>query len=209
MTKLSDAIESRVRKHFEIKLNNFFGLGKRPIHKAAICVLVKEDEDEAIKCAYIRIKELVGDDEQAANDPDLLNDTKVIEALFRAFRRCEEDDKKDGYKYPAFPGPEWMRKNLTTDQVATLLHLYTDWRRQSSEIEHSLDPEHVLAVSESIAANANTDLPEAILAGFDRDDIVAAFSILSVILKEVRDGVEGDSKPRDDERDTRLEAGAS
>ena len=197
---LALAIEARPRKAYPFDVSGFFGLGDLPILRIAVRVNTKVEQDNAIAAAYQvvnKVAEHSGD--RAKNDDDLLLDAKAIHALFHACRRCEPanpekgtpSDEDDGYRYTAFPGPQWMREHLTTDQLAVLLNLYHEVRRTEGPTRWDVTTEQVDALAVLCAESAESDIPEAMLASCSREWITQAFVILSLRLKEVRDAVEG------------------
>jgi len=187
-SKLAMAIESRVRKVHEFEVHGFFGLGEKPIHKIAIWVNVKAEQDRALAAAYEVVKGLTQDAE-ARKDEDLLIDAKTTQILFNACRRCEEGDD-DKNRYPAFPSPEWMRKHLTTDQLAVLLNLYHEVRRREAPVPWEIDHAQVMANAKLCADHFGTDLPDTLLAVQSREWLTQAFILLA---KEYQD-VQGDAE---------------
>lgn len=185
-SRLALAIEQRERKLFPFEVQGFFGLGNKQIQQIAIRVAVKSEEDEALVAAHARVKELTRGDKEAMDDADLTQDQKLIQILHRV---CFSPDEKtkDGVPYPAFPGPEWMRKNLTTDQIACIINLYHEVRRVDGPLRGEISTEEVLAVAEGCAVTANTDMPEALLATSERTWLTQAFVLLAIQWKELAD----------------------
>lgn len=200
------AIESRPRKAYAFDVSGFFGLADRPIYRIAIRVNTKLEQDNAIAAAYQVVNktaEHAGD--QAKSDSDLLLDAKAIHVLFHACRRCEEGDEEQGYKYNAFPGPQWMREHMTTDQLAVLLNLYNEVRRSEGPTRWEVTLEQVDALAILCAETADNDIPEAVLASCSREWMTQAFVLLSLRMKELRDGM--DSGLVGSEEDAPSEAG--
>lgn len=200
------AIESRPRKAYPFTVQGFFGLADQPIHRIAIRVNTKLEQDNAIAAAYQVVNktaEHAGD--QAKSDSDLLLDAKAIHVLFHACRRCETGDEEQGYKYNAFPGPQWMREHMTTDQLAVLLNLYNEVRRSEGPTRWEVTLEQVDALAVLCAETADNDIPEAVLASCSREWMTQAFVLLSLRLKELRDGL--DSKLVSSEEDAPATSG--
>jgi hypothetical protein len=194
-SSLVEAIENRPRRVFVVDMSKFLGLAGKQMETAAVRVLVEAEEIDALVKAHKQVKEAVGDVQNALQDEDLLVNTKTIHAIWRAFRRNEPGDAEKGYMYPAFPSPTWMQNNLTTDELGALLHIYNDWRRHSSTIDDSIDLERLRGLARAIHKYEGSDLPEALLAGLDREWVVQAFILLALEL--------GDANKRLDERDVK------
>ncbi len=114
-----------------------FGLGSKPIHKIAIRVNLKSEEDRALVQAHRYAIKLAGDVEAVRTSDGLLLDAMARHALFEACREVttkqtplgEEDTIE---KWPAFPSGGWMAENFTTDQIAGLLNLYNQTRAEQA-----------------------------------------------------------------------------
>jgi hypothetical protein len=114
-----------------------FGLGGKAIHKIAIRVNLKSEEDRALVQAHRYAIKLAGDVEAVRTSDGLLLDAMARHALFEACREVttkqtplgEEDTIE---KWPAFPSGGWMAENFTTDQIAGLLNLYNQTRAEMS-----------------------------------------------------------------------------
>lgn len=114
MTKASELIalvESLPEYRETFDVSGFFGLAGAALPRVTIREPKKADEDAAVTAAH-KYAESLGH-----ADPDVLEDAKSIEILFRVCR----DPERPGY--PLFPGPDWMRKNLTGWHVAKLMAL--------------------------------------------------------------------------------------
>lgn len=155
---LAQAIEAdnanRPCKVFPV--SGFFHLGGKPIHKVAIRVNVKAEEDIALVRAHQYVKDLCGNVESAKSDHDILSDAKARHALFEAIREvkttvdAEGNEADEVTQWPGLVSPEWMAKNLTTDQVATLLNLYMQTRAEQGGWLDNFDEEtvdHMLAIA--------------------------------------------------------------
>jgi hypothetical protein len=138
-SELAKAVEAataeRPCKIFPV--SGLLGLAGAPIRKLAIRVNVKSEEDEALVKAHRYVIGLAGDLESVKRDGDILSDAKARHALFEACREVVTTQGPDGEedkvtKWPAFPGPEWMTEHLTTDQIASLLHLYNQVRAEQA-----------------------------------------------------------------------------
>lgn len=187
-SKLAEAIEARERKTHPFDVADFFGLGDKPLLRLGIRVNTKSEQDAAIVAAYKRIEnETKNGAELARDDSDLTTDAKTIEVLFRACRDPEDP------KYPAFPGPMWMRDNLTTDQLAIILNLYNEVVRYDSPIDFGLDDDRIEAIAAMASKNADTLVADQILASYDREFLIQVVILLSVKLQLARSGADLES----------------
>lgn len=207
-SELARAIEARGRHVRCAPLDDFFGPGGKPIGAVAFRVAVKADEDAAIVAAHrhaVEASKAGGDGAAAARaDGDLLGDAKTIEALYRVCMAAEADGaggwrlrtkpRPDGagvITYSAFPSPGWMRSNLTTDQLAYLMHGYLEVRAEASPGgRQDLSDETIDALVEACATHAGNDLPELMLAKVSRVQLTHAFVMVSERLQEARRAVE-------------------
>jgi hypothetical protein len=135
-----------------------FGLAGKPIHKVAMRVNLKSEEDRAIVQAHRYAVKLAGDVEAVRTDENLLLDAKGRHALFEACREVTTDDKGNDTvtQWPAFPSGAWLAENLTTDQIATLLNLYNQTRAEQSGWFDSFDLETVDSLLKLAADAAGT-----------------------------------------------------
>lgn len=177
---LALAIESRVRKAHEFEVQGFFGLGGNLIHKIGFRVNTKAEEDKALVTAYLTVNQLTEGAEQAREDPDLVQDVKLIHALYSACRRAEPEDVERTYSFPAFPSPNWMRDNLTTDQIAVLINLYNGVRIAEGPLKINISFDEVEEVAQFCADNSRSDVPELMLAPRSREWLVQAFALLAM-----------------------------
>ena len=175
-SNLALAIEQRERNSHEFDVQGFFGVGNKEVHKVSIRVNTKSEEDAAVVAAHKYSKAVSEGLLDARQDGDILSDGKAIEALFRACRAAGEED---GIDYPAFPGPQWMRKNLTTDQIATLLNLYQEVRRVEAPVPWTLTNDSVLNMAKVCAKASNTEIPDDYLGSRPKEWVTQAFIILS------------------------------
>jgi hypothetical protein len=196
---LAKAIEQRERKLHVFEVNNFFGLGDKPILRIAIRVPTKAEEDKAVvqAHAYVNTK-ATGDSESARTDHDLLNDAKVAAVLHSACFVPPEEGSASRVLYQAFPGGQWMRDNLTADQLGVLFHHLLEVKRADSPLATAIDYDTTEALARACWMAADSDIPEAMLSKCDRDYLTQSFVLLSVKLAEAlgwtKDGSAADSE---------------
>ena len=190
---LAQAIEAdnanRPCKVFPV--SGFFHLGGKPVHKVAIRVNVKAEEDIALVRAHQYVKDLCGNVESAKSDHDILSDAKARHALFEAVREvkttvdAEGNEADEVTQWPGLVSPEWMAKNLTTDQIGTLLNLYMQTRAEQSGWFDNFDPEMVDSML-SVAADAQDNpIARVMLAQLPREQIQNLFEIAARRLRDV------------------------
>lgn len=111
-----------------------FGLGGKAIHKVAIRVNLKSEEDRALVQAHRYAIKLAGDVEAVRTSDGLLLDAMARHALFEACREVTTDDKGNDTitQWPAFPSGAWLAENFTTDQIAGILNLYNQTRAEQA-----------------------------------------------------------------------------
>lgn len=125
LTPFAQAWAERWRPVEAIDVDGFFGIADKPIPKIGFRVPNVHEQSMAVNAAHAAVKNA---SESAKNDPDLLDNEKLIELLYQACMAPEASDK--GITYPAFPGPDWMRKNFTPDHLAVLYNLLMMVRQQ-------------------------------------------------------------------------------
>ena len=194
---LALALEERERPVHEFEVQGFFGLGDQEIQQIGIRVNTKSEEDAAIVGAHKNVQMKAGGGaESARDDPDLIDDSKAVEALFRACRDVDGEGEKK-YMYPAFPGPNWMRKHLTTDQISTLLNLYHEVRRREAPEGWNITVETVEELAEACAVTSGSDYPDLTLASRPQEWVVQAFIILSVRYMEIKNVLQSQREPEE------------
>lgn len=180
-SELALAIEQRERKLHEFEVQGFFGLGDKPIHKIGMRVAFKDDEDRALIAAHTWMKQKAGELDEALRDNDLIGDTKLVEILNRVCFSVEEKTKA-GVPYPAFPSPQWMKSNLTTDQLAVLINLYHEVRKVEGPMLWDIGLDKVREIAEACYAHRAGPIPEQLLAPCSREWLTSAFVLLSIDL---------------------------
>lgn len=199
---LAKAIEDQPRKAYCFPVAGFFGLGGRAIHGVAIRRSNKTEDDSAIVAAHKYLAELTkaaGEDAAATlkTEGDILGDAKILELIVRLCREVDQDSiaaapgdpskwRATKENWLAFPGPQWMRDNLGTDQLATLLNLIHEVRNAQAPAPTEIDDAHVEAVVQLCNDHAGDDIPEAVMAGFSRVKLTHLVVLLSMKLQESR-----------------------
>lgn len=204
-SELALAIEQHERKLHEFEVQGFFGLGDKPIHKIGMRVAFKETEDKALIAAHTWMKEKAGDLDEAMKDNDLLGDTKLVEILNRVCLSVDEKTKM-GVPYPAFPSPQWMKANMTTDQLAVLINLYHEVRKIEGPMLWDIGLDKVREIASVCHEHRDGPIPEQYLAPCSREWLTSAFVLLSTqwtnaIDKLKEHGLAGEDQLGSDEQD--------
>jgi hypothetical protein len=177
-SELSKAIAERPDPVTIIEVGGFFGLGNKPIHKIAFRICNKGEENDAVIKSHKWLLERAGELKAITEDDDIMLDLKNVHIMFAACRRAEEGDEEQGYMYPAFPGPQWMMDNITTDQLAALLNVYNDVRHKSQPGYYELTYDKMQTMM-NICANTNDDVMAMVMAEVSREWLAEAFIVLS------------------------------
>lgn len=189
---LAKAIRAMTRNCTIYPVSGFFGLGNKPIHKIAIRVNVKSEEDTALVQAHRYVADLAAGVESAKQDGDLVTDAKTRHALVVACREVVTTVAEDGTEtdeirnWPAFPGPAFLADHCTTDQIATLLNLYNQTRAEQSGWFDSFDDETVASLLNIAADSADNPLCRVMLAQMPREQIQKLLVVAAHQLREAK-----------------------
>jgi hypothetical protein len=183
MTEVARLIAARERVGYTFECG-FLGLGKKPIPTLKIRVATKGEQDRAVLAAHKYVDEIakgVGVETQSASqDRDILTDAKTCFILFEVCR-----DVADA-RYPAFPGPRWMIDHLTTDEIAVLLNCYGEVLRITGTLEYDLATDRIEALSQALAAVADSDVPNQLLLRYTREQVGEICVRQAILLDERR-----------------------
>lgn len=178
VSPLAQAIADRKRKIHEFDISGFFGLAGKEVPKLGVRVPTKAEQDEAIRAAHNAATAMRGS-ESAKSDDDIIRDLKTVHILQRA---CLEPTPKKKpsdqsvYYDPSFPGPEWMSKNMTTEQIGVLLNILNDVRRVEAPGPSELD-DVTIDVFHDTATKVEPGAMADFLAGCDREFVCQLFII--------------------------------
>lgn len=178
LSPLAEAISKRTRTLYEFDVSEVF---KVTGNRVKIRVVTKAEQDMALVGAHKYAAAKAADMPDAARDPDLLDDAK---SAFVAFAACRDADEPD--KFPAFPAPQWMLENLTTDEVAYLVNLMNEVRTKESPSPMSISDEMIDGIAELCAANVSSEIPEKVLAAFTREYLTHVVVMMSARNAELR-----------------------
>lgn len=187
---LARALAEKKRTCHDFDVRGFLGLtGNLPKLKVRLATV--REQDKAIAEASAYVKRLAGNDADVAKDPDILENSKTAHILATA---CRDTDRPD--ELPAFPTGQFLLENTTTDQLATLLHLYNGVRNKESAAPLSLEDDRLEALIAMCSLASNTEIPDATLAAFPREYLVQAVVLLSGKLMDTRDQLEKANRER-------------
>lgn len=177
-----------------------FGLGGKAIHKIAIRVNLKSEEDRALVQAHRYAIKLAGDVEAVRTSDGLLLDAMARHALFEACREVTTDDKGNDTitQWPAFPSGGWMSENFTTDQIAALLNLYNQTRAEQAGWLDDFSAETIEDMLDVAAqAGERNAVARAGLAQLPREQIQYLLERCAVKLRETRADLAAQAKGDD------------
>jgi hypothetical protein len=190
--ELARAVHKRGRTVHVFPVGGFFGLGAKPVPAIAMQILSVGEEGEARDAAHKTRAEQskrAGEGKEAAQkDPSAHDPEQNLEALMRACRMV--DDKGQPTPWAAFPGVNWMRRELSIDQQATLLALYDELKRHHGATKLELDEETVESIAHFLHAHLGEDIPESYLAAYPRWYLTHLCVLFAARLFEARKSVE-------------------
>lgn len=130
----------------------------------------------AKKCAHAFIEQDSKTAPTAAQDPSYTGDIFTVFALFESLR-----DEKDPQDLQAFPSPQWMREQFTTQQLSVMLNMHNEVVGEKEPVEWLLDSDRISALMLVCARHAGTDIPDKALIRFSRETMAEAFIRASVM----------------------------
>jgi hypothetical protein len=173
-------------------LAEFFCLAATPVSAVAMRILSVGEEGEAQDAAdktRAEHSKRAGDGaEEARKNPNALAAEQTLEVLFRACHMV--DDKGKPTPWAAFPGVRWMRRELTSDKLATLLALYDELKRKYGGTKLDIDDETVETIARVLYQHLGDDLPESFLAPYPRWFLTHLAVLIAAKLGEARKSVD-------------------
>ncbi len=202
VSPLAQLIAQRERKVHEFDISGFFNLKGEAIPKLGVRVPVKAEQDEAIVAAYVALSAATKNADAAKSDDDIVRDLKTLHILHRC---CVDPTKKTSpagvvFYDHAFPSPDWMRRNMTTEQIGVLLNLVNEVRRIEGPAPSELD-DATVDVFHDAAVNADTSTAADFLAACDREFLGQLFIAEAKRLRDARDEVDVLSAKLDAQKD--------
>lgn len=179
VTKAIEALNQN-RATEEIEIAGYFTLGEKGVPNILVRVPTKWEQDRAIDLAHAYAKKVAGEGD-ARKDDDILADAKSACIAWYACRDAEDP------KYHAFPSSEWMAKNLSAEQIGTLVRLVNGVRAKFAPTPLTLDSETLDRMVAQVAEVGATDLPERALAGWPREMLVHAWVLLCMRTASLED----------------------
>lgn len=204
---LAIAIEARGRRAYVMDVGPMFGLTDKAKHRIAYVVATKAQDEQAIVRGHRHAQEAAAEGgvgaKRASEDIDLLNEAKVCELLHMVCREPAhpEDDSKGASIHSAFPGPKWMRENLSTDDLARLLNQYVEAKERDAPYRSVITDDAVEQMIDLLSEHCDDEVPEAVLASTTRTYLTHLVTLLAVKIVEARHKVEVLLDERD-ERET-------
>jgi hypothetical protein len=160
-------LKNRERETWSFDAVNLAGAGDKPLGKYRIWVATKFEQDQAIVQAHKYAKAMAGEDRDAAEDKDLLDEAKTAHILAAT---CRNHEQPKGL--PAFPGPKWMMQHMSTDELSVLLHNYNACLGKCGVYEMDTSEEKVDFYLQACADTGETDLPDMLLGQCHREYLI-------------------------------------
>lgn len=186
------AIQARGKTVHVFDVASVFGIAGKPVHQVAMQILdIASDIEcrEAARKTRAEMSRRAGAGaEDAKKDPDSFELECNLEALFRICLRVDKTGKAT--RGAAFPGVAWMRENLTTDELASLLNLYGEMKRRHGRVPLAIEDDRVEAIAVLLAEHVNEDIPESYLAPFPRWYVTHLTVLIASKLAEARKSVD-------------------
>lgn len=204
---LAAAIEAQPRAAHCFRLEGFYKAGGKVVPAVAVLRANISERDDAAWAAHKYVadgsKRAGEGAAEAKTDTDITIDAKNVELLYRLCREVDPasiaaaPDKPEAWKplavgsdanrtWAAFPGPQWMRDHLSSDQLAQLLALVVEVQRREAPDAGAIDDDAVEAVVKLCQDHAADDIPEAILDKFARTKLTHLIVLISVKLAQAR-----------------------
>lgn len=168
-SKLAEKIEARKPHRKEYPLPGFPGIEGG---KVVFQIQRNGDTSDALVVAYgMRDAEAKKHPAMGENST-LFSDLNLISVLHRAARDPEKPDE-----FPAFPSPEWMRKNLHTHELGILRNLYNAFVAEvfPGKIDLLDSSEKLQDFVRLVYANWKNDSPDVALAEFSHEVLKECF----------------------------------
>ena len=168
-SKLASQIESRKPHRKEFDLVGFPGIDKG---KIVFQIQNNGDTSDALVVAYGMRDAEAKKHSAMADNASLFADLNLISVLHRAARDPEKPDE-----FPAFPSPEWMRRQLHTHELSILRNLYNAFVAEvfPGKIELLDSSEKLQDFVRLVYANWKNDSPDIALAEFSHEVLKECF----------------------------------
>jgi hypothetical protein len=168
-SKLAEKIEARKPHRKEFPLPGFPG-----IEGGKIVFQIQRNGEgaDALVTAYGMRDAEAKKHAAMGENPTLFSDLSLIATLHRAARDPEKPDE-----FPAFPSPEWMRRQLHTHELSILRNLYNAFVAEvfPGKIELLDSSEKLLDFVRLVYANWKNDSPDVALAEFSHEVLKECF----------------------------------
>lgn len=168
-SKLAQQIESRKPHRREFDLQGFPGIDKG---KIVLQIQNNGDTSDALVVAYGMRDAEAKKHSAMADNASLFADLNLISVLHRAARDPEKPDE-----FPAFPSPEWMRRQLHTHELSILRNLYNAFVAEvfPGRIDLLASSEKLLDFVRTVHANWKNDSADVALAEFSFEVLKECF----------------------------------
>ncbi len=171
--QLRDAAKSRMLHRYPEA-----GLLGGKCAELVVRVPTKLETDQAIVDAHKYIDDMAGKLDSVKSDADLLLDTKSAAIVARALR--DSDDPS----FPAFPNADFVQRHLTSDQIASMVHLLNDARDREPGAQMGVTQETVsfMVSSARWLSTAQREHAVAFFARMNRERLIELVIALAALL---------------------------
>jgi hypothetical protein len=159
LSELEQAIIGRQRKAFEFEVPDVLGHNKKPLGKIRMRVATLAEQEKSIKEADAYAEKNV-----SLRDPDAFENIKIAHVLHKVCLRINSD-------VPAFPGPDFMIKNLGLQELAILSNNYNEMLRVVNPAKFNFDTVTLKAFAELCSKHEDTNGPNMYLQDYSRDHV--------------------------------------
>lgn len=112
------------------------------------------------------------------DDPTFLADARSVAMLHRACIAIDSDEH-------AFPSAQWMRENMTHEELQILWGWYMKALAMASRTQEPIDLDRVMVLTYAAAANPFNEVTDALLMALEKPVLADAFVRLSVEFAKV------------------------
>lgn len=136
------------------------------------------EESDAAKCAVDFRKAVLSAlpdrfVQEFLADPTFLDDARTVEKMWRACR--DADDVND----PAFPSAQWMRQQMTAEELTTLYGFYEKAIIAAGKTSEHIDRDQLMFIAYAAAAASTSSETDEQLMGIAKPVLVDMFIRLS------------------------------
>jgi hypothetical protein len=178
-SKLGELIKAQPRKTYEFPVDAFAALGGE-VHKVAIRVATKKEQDVALKSARAYVARMLERGEKPEDADEFFEDAKSA-AIVAA---CCLDPEQG--MLPVWPNVDVVSEDLTPDRIAVLVRMVNEVRAKDGPVPIDLDDARVESFATMAAVGACTDVPDTLLTPLSHPYLVHLYVLTALKLQEAR-----------------------